>query len=120
MIKKIGFSEFQDEFCALGSKNPFSLEGLGALWDYLEQYEKNVGEEFVLDVKDICDNFREQHWSTVAFAHNLNFFDDPKTGKDRVLRNLREYTTVCGELEDGSFVFRAFGDGSFLFRTFGK
>ena len=39
--------------------NNFSYEGLKALFDYLEQYEEETGQELELDVIAICCDFTE-------------------------------------------------------------
>ena len=37
----------------------FSYEGLGALFDYFEEFEDSIGEEIELDVIGICCEYRE-------------------------------------------------------------
>jgi len=53
MKQTVTKSMFRDAFKQVG-RNDFSYEGLGSLYDYLEQYEDNTGEEIELDVLAIC------------------------------------------------------------------
>lgn len=57
MIQKVNFNMFCDAF--LIRKNNFSSEGLIALFDYLEFYEEDTGQEIKLDVIALCCDYTE-------------------------------------------------------------
>ena len=59
MKQTINKSEFRDAFARMDRKDQFSYEALGALFDYLESYEEDTGEEMELDVIAICCDFTE-------------------------------------------------------------
>ena len=40
-------------------KNNFSYDGLRALYDYLEQYENDIGEELEFDLIALCCEYSE-------------------------------------------------------------
>lgn len=58
MKQTINFSQFCDEFQSIRPDN-FSYDGLRALFDYLEAYGEDTGEEVELDVIAICCDFTE-------------------------------------------------------------
>ena len=71
MKKTINFNEFCDEFSE-DRKNQFSYEGKKALFEYLEQYEEDTGEEIELDIIALCCEFTEYE-SALECARN--YFD---------------------------------------------
>jgi len=108
MKQTVGFSEFQDSFQRLRPSN-FSLEGLGILWDYLEQYEQDCGAEMELDVVAICCDFSESDWQSIAEDYDFDLSecetDDEKI--EEVKKCLEENGALIGEVE-GGFVYRDF------------
>ena len=59
MYQTIDFYDFQHAFAAFNRLDNFSPEGLRALFDYLETYEDETGENIELDVIAICCDFTE-------------------------------------------------------------
>jgi len=108
MKQTVGFSEFQDSFQRLRPSN-FSPEGLGILWDYLEQYEQDCGVEIELDVIAICCDFSESDWESIAKDYDFDLSecetDDEKI--EEVKKCLEENGALIGEVE-GGFVYRDF------------
>ena len=51
-------SDFRDAFQAIRPDN-FTYEGLGALYEYLEELSEDTGEDIELDVIAICCDFTE-------------------------------------------------------------
>lgn len=58
MKKTINFYDFCDSFSET-YKNNFSYEGKKALFDYLEQYEEETGEDVELDPIALCCEYTE-------------------------------------------------------------
>ncbi len=58
MKTTVNFSEFCDSFSDT-YKNNFSYEGKRALFDYLESYEEDTGEEIELDTVALCCEYSE-------------------------------------------------------------
>lgn len=108
MKQTVGFSEFQDAFMRL-RPNTFSLEGLGQLWDYLEQYENDCGIEIELDVIAICCDFSESGWQTIAEDYDMDLSEcaTDEEKMEEVKKCLEENGAFVGEVEDG-FVYRNF------------
>jgi hypothetical protein len=108
MKKTIGFDEFQDAFTKLRPAN-FSLQGLGALWDYLEQYESYSGSEIELDVIAFCCDFSEDGFQEIADSYGFDLSDcETEEEKIEEVKNcLKENGALIGEVE-GGFVYRNF------------
>jgi hypothetical protein len=106
MKQTIGFSEFQDAFISLRPQN-FSLQGLGILWDYLEQYEEECGGWIELDVIALCCDFYEDSTSNIASDYRI---DVEGLDEDEITEAVREYLedegVLIGEVE-GGFVYRS-------------
>ena len=58
MKQTINEYQFKDAFQNCRPNN-FSYEGLTALYNYLEQYEEDTGQEMELDVIGLCCDFTE-------------------------------------------------------------
>lgn len=59
MYKELNVYDFVKEFRSSRFKDNFSEQGLIALFNYLEKFEEENKENYVLDVITICDQFRE-------------------------------------------------------------
>ena len=63
---------FRDMFMQSDTyKNNFSYEGCHALFEYLEQLEDDIGEEFEFDMVAICCDYTEYD-SLEDFAHDYS------------------------------------------------
>ena len=59
MKQTVYFDDFKQAFKQMGRENQFSYEGLTTLFDMLEEYEQDTGEELELDVIALCCDFSE-------------------------------------------------------------
>jgi hypothetical protein len=59
MKTNVTVSDFRDAFRDCNRQDSFSYEGLGALFEWLEQYEDDCGTEVELDVIALCCDFSE-------------------------------------------------------------
>lgn len=59
MYTVVTFDLFKNEFEACGRENQFTLGGLAALFDYLEEREDATGDSRELDVIELCCEFTE-------------------------------------------------------------
>ena len=86
MKKSVWENEFIDAFKEMGRDNNFSYEGKKALYNYLEDYEEQTGEEIELDIIALCCEYTEYE--------NLEEFND-NYGKDcKSLEDIEYYTQV--------------------------
>lgn len=59
MKTTVNYNTFKQAFINAGRENTFSGDGLCALFDYLEDYENDTGEELELDVIALCCEYSE-------------------------------------------------------------
>ena len=110
MKQTVTFGVFQQGFEALRPGN-FSYEGLTLLFDYLEQYEQDTGEEMELDVIALCCEWAEMEYEEIAFAYDLNlkiedYEEMDECEKQKAVEQwLQDWTMVAGATSDGSLIF---------------
>lgn len=81
-------------------QNHFSHDGLIALFEYIEQVEDDIGEEFELDVVGICCDYTEYD-SLEEFNGAMNYLSDDKI---YTLDDIREETVVIEIPETERFI----------------
>tara|TARA_R100001230_G_C5539955_1_gene71004 strand:- start:148 stop:450 length:303 start_codon:yes stop_codon:yes gene_type:complete len=81
--------------------NNFSRAGLFALYDYLEQYEDDTGEEIELDVIALCCEYAEYD--------SLEEFQKDYGEKDfKSIEDIEERTTVILKHSEYGFIIQQF------------
>jgi hypothetical protein len=68
----VTLSDFRQAFKSHGRGTQFSYEGLIALFEYLEECERDLGEEHELDVVALCCDFSEDSASGIAEEFGLD------------------------------------------------
>jgi hypothetical protein len=110
MFKRIDLNEFRAEFQSMGRGGQFSYDGLGVLFDYLEELE-HCEEPYELDVIALCCDFAEGDALEVANDYSIDLGDEavcPENVQAIVREYLEENTTLVGETDDGRFVYHQF------------
>lgn len=119
MKQSIGFCGFCDAFRDADRKENFSYEALRILFDYLEQYEDDTGEEIELDVIALCCEYSEDDAEDIAVNHMFyqphgeseELLEFKALERDEQIEQVREYledkTMLCGE-HNGVFVYAQF------------
>jgi hypothetical protein len=101
MKTTISKSEFRDAFRKMRREDQFTYDGLGALFDYLEGYEEDTGEEIELDVIAICCDFSEyDSIEECAEECGLEEHYNPRT-------ELENNTTVI-DVEGGGIIIQSY------------
>ena len=108
MKQTVDFYDFQRAFEQCRPDN-FSRQGLGVLWDYLEQYEEDCGEELELDVVALCCDFSEDSWQNIADNYRIDLEDceDDDEKEEAVREYLEDEGALVGAVS-GGFVYRDF------------
>ena len=109
MKTTVSLYDFREAFRARGRAEQFSYEGLEVLFDYLEQYEDETGEELELDVIALCCDFYEDTVGAIADNYSIDLTDCED--EDEQAEVIREYLENNGALVGevtGGFVYRAF------------
>lgn len=100
MKKSINRYEFCDEFRKMNRDNNFSYKGKNALYDYLEGYEEDTGEEMELDIIALCCEFTEYE--------NLKEFQKEYSGEYKTIEDIEERTTVIMLDDEEGFIIAQF------------
>jgi len=107
MKTTVSVYDFRDAFQKIRPDN-FSYEGLGALFEYLEECEADVGEEYELDVIAICCDFSEDTPESIAENYSIDISDcggDYYEISAKVKDYLIDQGVFVGEVSNG-FVYR--------------
>ena len=110
MKTTVSWYDFRDSFTRAGRENQFSYEALSMIWDYLEEYENDSGEELELDVIAICCDFSEEYCEDIANNYSIDISDciDEVGTVETVKDYLQDRTTVVGTLDNGYIVYSPF------------
>jgi hypothetical protein len=109
MFQCVTLSDFVDAFRAHGREAQFSYEAKEALFNYLEQYEEDTGEQIELDVIALCCEYQEADADDIIKDYGLDA-SGCKTDDDRralVEAYLNEHTDVIWSDGD-TFLYRLF------------
>ena len=89
--------DFERAFVTAGRKDQFSYDGLSALFEYLEDFEQDTGEEIELDVIALCCDYTEYD-SALECARDYPFDIDEDLDEDEqeeyALEWLRDRTSL--------------------------
>lgn len=108
MKKTVYFDDFYSEFKKIRPNN-FSDEGLYVLFDYLEECERDIGEEWELDVITLCCDFIEESWQDIAESYDIDLSEckDDEEKYEAVSVYIEGKLEYVGEVS-GGFVYRRF------------
>ena len=72
--------QLEQLFKEYGRENHFSYEGFNALYDYLDGYSEEVGEDFKVDVIALCCDFTEyESWEELYENYSCSYNNESKT-----------------------------------------
>ena len=107
MIQTITLSDFRDAFHNMGRSDNFSYEGLELIFDYIEDYERDTGEQVEFDVIGICCEWSEDSPENIADLYGIEA-DDEDSLKQQVIDYLEYHTQYAGETSSGTLVYVQF------------
>lgn len=114
MKQSVTFSCFVDAFRAYDRYGNFGYEALRVIYDYLEQYEEDTGEELELDVIAICCDYTVDDAASIARVYSIDLAhldaeddDYEEQCEQAVLEYLNDHTMVLGQCETG-IVYQCF------------
>lgn len=107
MKQSVNFNDFIDAFKAYDRYDQFGYEALRIVFDYLENYEEETGQEIELDVISICCDYSAENYTDIAsnYSIDLEGLDDDEV-KDAVIEYLQDNTSYLGEAYDGHLVYQ--------------
>ena len=113
MTQTVSKSDFIDQFRVMDRLDNFSYEARGLLFDYLEQYEEDCGEELEMDVIAVCCEYSEDSADSIAanYMDAEDYAEFKELSEDEQIDGVREYleknTCIVGETPSG-FVYAQF------------
>lgn len=114
MKQSVTFSAFVDAFRAHNRYDSFGYDGLRVIFDYLESYEQDTGEEIELDVIAICCDYNMMSFDDIAREYRIDLShldaeddDYQEQCEEAILDYLNDQTMVLGQCADG-IVFQCF------------
>lgn len=110
MKQSVSFSDFEAAFRDYDRYDDFGYQALRVIFDYLESYEQDTGEEIELDVIAICCDYTSEHYKDIADNYNIDLTDadgDEDEEKQIVLDYLNDNAVVLGET-DCEIVYQCF------------
>jgi hypothetical protein len=109
MKQSVNLYNFRDAFRACGRESQFSYEALGDLFDWLEQYEADAGEEIELDVIALCCDYSEDTADQVISSYDLDAEGLSEEEKHALVSDfLSENTTLIAETDNESYLYQQF------------
>jgi hypothetical protein len=108
MKTTVSLYDFRREFEQCRPNN-FSYVGLAVLFEYLEEYENDTGEDLELDVIAICCDFSEDSFENIAKMYDIELdeSDDEEDQKQKVIDHLQDNGAYIGDTLN-SIIYRDF------------
>ena len=110
MKTTVTFSIFVAVFHLADRQGNFSYDGLRALFDYLEEVERDIGKEFELDPIALCCEYAEDDVESIAEQYAIDLSDcEGGDDKEKAVQDyLEENTDLIASLPGGVFVYCQF------------
>ena len=99
MKQTINQYDFERAFVKMGRENQFSHEGRKALFEYLEEYEDETGEDVELDVIALCCDYAEYG--------SMGEFQEDYGKEYRTAQDIEERTILI-PIDKGGFIIQQF------------
>ena len=109
MKTSLSVYDFRDAFRKAGRGEQFSYDGLGVLFEYIEEIEDSCGQEFELDVIGLCCDVAESNWQTIASDYSIEIdeTENEEEQEAQVLDYLANKGVLIGNTKSG-IVYRQF------------
>jgi len=109
MIQTINQSAFIDAFRNMGRGEQFSYEALCAIFEYIENYEDDSGEQVELDVIALCCEWSEDDAESIAEQYDIDLDDVDDDGKAELVKDYLDiYSPYAVELNNGNILYVQF------------
>lgn len=109
MIKTISIYDFRDAFKAAGRGEQFSYDGLEVIFDYIESYEQDAGEQTELDVIALCCEWAEDDYASVAESYSIDIDGlDEDDAIAAILEHLNDNTAHAASVNETDIVYVQF------------
>jgi|TARA_R110002153_G_scaffold79751_2_gene203384 hypothetical protein len=99
MITTVSFNDFRDAFKSHDRLNNFTIDGLIALFNALEDLEESIGEKVELDVIAFCVEFQE--------FESLEEYNKDYSQEYKTVQDLADNVSLLCEVKGGGFITHA-------------
>jgi hypothetical protein len=109
MIQTLRLSDFTNAFRNSDRKDQFSYEALMLIFDYIEEYERDTGEQIEFDMIGICCEWSEDTPENIARSYDIDL--EGKSGAAALMHvheYLNEETQVAGVTDQNTIVYVQF------------
>ena len=110
MKQTVNFRDFKNSFDNLRPDN-FSVDALQIMFEYFENYERDIGEEIEFDPIGICCVYVEEYPHEIVHNYKLEK-DIDGMDQEELIKFLSEYieesAIFIGITDNGSFVYQQF------------
>ena len=97
--------DFIDAFKNSSREDNFSIDGLRALFEYLENYEQDTGQEIELDVIAFCCEYTEYStFEEIADVYDIDLGGIDALDIDDTVREYLDYNTSYIEFSNGVII----------------
>lgn len=105
MIQTLSEHDFRQAWANSERANSFSYEGLGLLFETLEQ----LSPDYELDIVELDCEYSEDTIEEIIRSYGIDCDDIEDDELDEhVLEYLNDHTLVCGQTSDGTIVYAQF------------
>lgn len=111
MIQTLRLQDFTNAFRNSDRADQFSYEAQTLIFDYIEEYEQNTGEQVEFDMIGICCEWAESTPSYIMDYYDTGI-DTDGMSEDEINQAVQDYldgeTQVAGTTSSGSIVYVQF------------
>jgi hypothetical protein len=107
MIQTLRLSDFTNAFRNSNRDGQFSYEALELIFDYIEEYESETGEQIEFDMIGICCEWSEDSPENIIDQYDIEL-KDHKELEQGVFEYLNDHTQVAGITAAGTIVYVQF------------
>ncbi len=111
MIKTITLYDFIEAFRTMGRGNQFTHAALELIFDYIEEYEQETGEQIELDVIALCCEWSESTPEEIIEQYDTDINTEGMTEDEiaaAVYEWLNDETQVAATTDYGTLVYVQF------------
>jgi hypothetical protein len=111
MKTTVSIYDFREAFKRAGRGDQFTYDALGIIYDYIEEYESETGEEIELDVIGICCEWSESTPEEIIEAYDTDINTEGMTEDEiaaAVFEWLNDETIVASTTSAGNLVYVQF------------
>lgn len=101
---------FIEAFRKMDRMDNFSIDGLKALYEFLEDMSQDTGKDYKLDVIALCCDFSEESVENIVSNYSIDVEEDAEDYKDyveEVVEALNNETFAIA-LDNGKILYQAF------------